>query len=114
MNCGGLWVAHERANLRPPGVERRHVKLDWEVMPDDHPVGGILTQRSHEARIALDEALSAVDQAVFPAAVASGAGQLAMVNRRITWETIEPTTSLRRPDGPSPLPVVERRPTVAR
>jgi hypothetical protein len=64
VSRGGLWAAHERPNLRPPGVERRHIKLDWDVMPSGHPTSALLSQRAHGARVALGEAVAAVNQAV--------------------------------------------------
>lgn len=93
VNRGGLWVAHERANLRPPGIERRHVKLDWETMPWDHPAARPLTDRAQEARAALETATEAIEHAVLPAARAkSGAVHLALLDNRIVvdrWETVE-------------------------
>jgi len=103
VNRGGLWIAHERPNLRPPGVERRHVKLDWETMPFDHPVGILLSDRAHQARLALEDAAKAINQAVLPAAaVADGAGPIALVDNRIVtdrWETVgSKNTGPRRPE----------------
>ena len=90
VNRGGLWVARQRPNLRPPGVERRHVKLDWETMPWDHPAGLLLSDRAHQARAALKEAAEAINQTVLPAtAVANAAGRIALVDNRIVWETVE-------------------------
>lgn len=107
VNRGGLWVAHERPNLRPPGVERRHVKLDWETMPFDHPVGVLLSDRAHQARAALDEAAEAINRAVLPGSVnPDTAVHLALIDNRIMWETVERNTCTRRPEdtalGPHP------------
>lgn len=105
VNRGGLWVAHERPNLRPPGVERRHVKLDWETMPFDHPVGVLLSDRAHQARLALEDAAEAINQAVLPA-VADGAGPIALVDNRIVvdrWESLgADNVRPRRPEEDSP------------
>ncbi len=99
VNRGGLWVAHERPNLRPPGVERRYVKLDWETMPFDHPVGVLLSDRAHQAREALDEAAEAINRAVLPGSVdPNAAGHLALVDNRIVWEAVERNTCVRRPE----------------
>lgn len=112
---GGLWIAHERPNLRPPGVQRRHVKLDWETMGWGHPAGRLLTDQAHAARHALTVAAEALDQAVLPSASLRGdAGRIALVDHRIVadwWETIESDTRTRRteavpvslaPRGPRP------------
>ena len=99
VNRGGLWVAHERPNLRPPGVERRHVKLDWETMPFDHPAGVLLSDRAHRARAALDEAAEAINRAVLPGSVdRDTAGRLALVDNRIVWEAVERNPCVRRPE----------------
>ncbi|HEY3410282.1 MAG TPA: hypothetical protein VGK53_19105 [Propionicimonas sp.] len=93
VNRGGLWVAHERPNLRPPGVARRHVKVGWETMPWDHPAGLLLSDRAQHARTALQEAAEAINSAVLPAiTVANAAGRIALVDNRIVWETVEPNT----------------------
>ena len=99
VNRGGLWVAHERPNLRPPGVERRHVKLDWETMAFDHPVGVLLSDRANQAREALDKAAEAINRAVLPGSVdPNSAGHLALVDNRIVWEAVERNTCARRPE----------------
>lgn len=113
VSRGGLWMAHERANLRPPGVERRHIKLDWEAMPCDHAAGLILAHRAHEARIALDEAAVVVNQALGPASRASGvAGPPALVGNRLAWEVIDPTKTVHQ--ALAALPEMERGPRIAR
>lgn len=116
---GGLWIAHERPNLRPPGVQRRHVKLDWETMPWPHPYGSVLIGRSSAARKALDKAAASLDQTVLPAAGLTGeAGQIALVDHRIVadwWESIEPAARTRRPeDERAARPGIERRPGIPR
>ena len=99
---GGLWIAHERPNLRPPGVQRRQVKLDWETMGWGHPAGRHLTDQAHAAHQALTVAAEALDQAVLPGAPLRGdAGRIELVSNRIVadwWETIEPATRHPRPD----------------
>jgi hypothetical protein len=106
VNRGGLWVAHERPNLRPPGVERRHVKLDWETMAFDHPAGVLLSERANQARLALEDAAKAINQAVLPAAsVAGGAGPIALVDNRIVadgWESVGSNVRTRRPEEDTP------------
>lgn len=115
VNRGGLWVAHERPNLRPPGVERRHVKLDWETMPWDHPAGLLLSDRAHQARRALQEAAEAINQAVLPAAtVANAAGHITLVDNRIVWETVEPNTRTRRLQDGHPRMTSHQRPGIPR
>jgi hypothetical protein len=108
VNRGGLWVAHERPNLRPPGVERRHVKLDWETMPFDHPAGILLNERAYRARAALDKAAEAIDRAVLPGSDdPDAAGHLALVGNRIVWEAVERNACSRKPEdaalGANPL-----------
>ena len=102
---GGLWIAHERPNLRPPGVERRHVKLDWETMGGGHPAGHHLTDQAHTAHQVLAVAADALDQAVLPGASLRGdAGRIELVGNRIVadwWETIEPRPRVGRPEGPA-------------
>lgn len=99
-NQGGLWVAHERENLRPPGVKRRHAKLDWEAMPWGHPAGRMLASRAHAAHLALMEAGRAIEEAVLPDAAMRGeAGRIALRDNRIVagwWETVEPAA---KPSG---------------
>lgn len=93
VNRGGLWVAHERPNLRPPGVARRHVKLDWEPMPWDHPAGPLLSYRANQAQRVLQHAAEVINSAVRPAAVGGNAADpLAPVENRILWETVETNT----------------------
>lgn len=98
----GLWLAHERENLRPPGVQRKHVKLDWEHMPFGHPAGRLLADQARTAHNALTAAVTAVNQAVLPAAPLTGeAGHIALVDHRVVadwWETVEPPTRSRRPE----------------
>lgn len=97
VSRGGLWVAHERVNLRPPGVERRHVKLDWEVMPCGDPAGMLLANRARDAQIVLVEAVGLVTQALLLASgVQSRAGELVLDDRRIAWEAIATTTGVSR------------------
>lgn len=108
VNRGGLWVARERPNLRPPGVERRHVKLDWETMPFDHPAGILLNERAYRARAALDKAAEAIDRAVLPGSDdPDAAGHLALVGNRIVWEAVERNACSRKPEdaalGANPL-----------
>ena len=99
---GGLWIAHERPNLRPPGVQRRHVKLDWETMGWGHPAGRHLTNQANIAHQALAVAAEALDQAVLPGATLRGdAGRIELVSNRIVadwWETIEPSAKDRQPE----------------
>ena len=94
---GGLWVAHERVNLRPPGVQRRNVKLDWEPIWPGHPAGRVLIDQAHAAHQHLAAAAAAIDQAVLPSATPRGeAGQIALIDNRIVadwWETVTPTPS---------------------
>lgn len=93
---GGLWVARERKNLRPPGVQRHHVKQDWKPITWSHPARSLLTQRSETARRALLFAAAVVDQAVLPAtAMHVDAGRVALVNNRLVagrWEPIQEAT----------------------
>lgn len=100
---GGLWIAHERPNLRPPGVQRRHVKLDWETMGWGHPAGRHLTDQANTAHQALTFAAEALDQAVLPGASLRGdAGRIGLVGNRIVadwWETTEPSAKARRPEN---------------
>jgi hypothetical protein len=102
----GLWVARERENLRPPGVQRRHIKLDWEVMPRGHPAGRLLADQARSAHTALTAASTAVNQAVLPAAPLRGdAGRIALVDHRIVadwWEAVAPTARPRRPEDERP------------
>ena len=115
VNLGGLWVAHERPNLRPPGVGRRHVKLDWETMPWDHPAGLLLSDRAHQARTALQEAAEAINPAVLPAATtANSAGHIALIDDRIVWETVEPNTPTRRVEDIHPRMTSHQRPGIPR
>lgn len=99
---GGLWMAHERPNLRPPGVERRQVKLDWELMDPDHPAGRVLIDRARFAQQCLVAAADATDRAVLPSPPVRGeAGHIAMIGDRIVatwWDTIEPTR-VNRPEN---------------
>lgn len=118
---GGLWIAHERPNLRPPGVERRHVKLDWETMGWGHPAGRLLTDQADAARQALAVAAAALDQAVLPGPSPAGdIGGVALVGDRIVadwWETIEAPTAHNRRRTEVEHSVsqgFERRPSIGR
>lgn len=116
---GGLWIAQERPNLRPPGVQRKHVKLDWDTMNWGHPAGRLLTDRANAAHSALAVAAAAIDQAVLPAATLRGeAGRIALVDDRVVadwWETVEPATRTRTPeDEARALHGVDRRPRIGR
>lgn len=98
---GGLWIAHERPNLRPPGVERRHVKLDWDRMDPDQPAARVLTDRARIAQQLLAAAADASSRAVIPSPTLGETGRIALVEQRVVaswWETIEPPTRVRRPD----------------
>jgi hypothetical protein len=98
---GGLWVAHERPNLRPLGVERRHVKLDWARMDPDHPAARVLTDRAYIAQQRLISAAEASSRAVIPSPTRGETGRIALIEERIIanwWETVEPPTRARRPD----------------
>ncbi|MEA5053009.1 MAG: hypothetical protein VB093_06140 [Propionicimonas sp.] len=114
-NQGGLWVAHERENLRPPGVQRKRIKLDWEHMPWGHPAGRLLVDQARTAHTALTAAVAAVNQAVLPAVSLSGeAGHITLVDHRIVadwWETVEPPARTRRPEDEA---AAKRRPSVDR
>jgi hypothetical protein len=97
---GGLWIAHERPNLRPLGVERRHVKLDWDRMDPDHPAARVLTDRARIAQRRL-AAAAAITRAVIPTTTPGETGRIALVEERVVanwWETVEPPTRARRPD----------------
>lgn len=99
---GGLWIAHERPNLRPPGVERRHVKLDWETMDPNHPAGRVLTDLARSAEQCWAAAADATNRAVLPSPTAVGeSGQITLVENRVVvdwWETAEPATTTHRPE----------------
>lgn len=105
---GGLWIAHERTNLRPPGVERRHVKLDWETMWWGNPTGRLLIRDAQAAQQKLIAAVDAVNQAVLPGTPPRGeSGQIVLIDNRIVtdwWENVTPTpgtrTRLSAPDLP--------------
>jgi len=100
VDSGGLWVARQRPNLRPPGVQRRHVRFDWEAMPPDHPSGVLLAERAYTARKAQQAATQAIDEAVGPI-IRSDAGDLALVDNRITagrWERIGVAAPTRKPE----------------
>jgi len=95
---GGLWIAHERPNLRPPGVQRRHVKLDWETMDAFHPAGRLLASQANAAQQALVAAADAINQAVLPEASRGSDSRIALVDDHITvgrWETIDPAPRAR-------------------
>lgn len=100
---GGLWIAHERSNLRPPGVERRHVKLDWEPMDATNPAGKVIVDRSSSATRALSAAAQATDQSLIQAASPRGEiGPIALVDNRIVagwWETVDVVARSRRPEN---------------
>lgn len=115
----GLWLAHERGNLRPPGVQRRITKLDWERMPWGHPAGSLLLDQARAAHAALTAAAAAVNQVVLPAATLTGEpGRITLVGNRIVadwWETVEPTSRSRRPEGEARRSTIDPpRPGVAR
>lgn len=99
---GGLWIAHERINLRPPGVERRHVKLDWEVMDPDHPAGRMLIERTRNAQQLLVAAADALSRAVIPDPLpVAKSAPIALVDGRVVakwWEAVEPASRTRRPE----------------
>lgn len=99
---GGFWIAHERPNLRPPGVERRHVKLDWDVMDPHHPAGRVLTDLARYAQQRWIAASDATNRAVLPSPPVQGeTGQIALVDDRIVarwWETVEPAARTDRPE----------------
>jgi len=98
---GGLWMAHERPNLRPPGVERRYVKLDWDRMDPDHPAARVLIDRACIAQRRLFAAADASSQTVLPSPTLGETGRIALVEQRVVaswWETIQPPTRVRRPD----------------
>lgn len=101
-NRGGLWIAHERPNLRPPGVERRRVKHDWEIMDGGHPAARVLADRGHLAEQVLAAAAEAANRAVLPSAARHGeTGRIALVEDRIVagwWETVEPPAQTRNPE----------------
>ena len=115
---GGLWIAHERPNLRPPGVERRHVKLDWEPLDHDHPAGVTLTGWSRYAQQALLAAANTLDRAVHPDPTPTGSvAPIALVEDRVVvqwWETVEPTARTRQPEDETTPLAVQHRPDVAR
>jgi hypothetical protein len=120
VDRGGLWIARERTNLRPPGVERRHVKLDWETMWWGHPTGRHLARSAQSAQQEFTAAADAVNQAVLPGPPPRGqAGQIILVDNRIVtdwWETVETkpqsrgrTDRLPAADGRLPLDQPVRR-----
>lgn len=106
---GGLWVARERVNLRPPGVQRHKIRLDWEPIWPGHPAGRVLIDQAQAAHQQLAAAAAVIDQAVLPGAPQRGeAGRIALVDSRIVadwWETVTPTPGTRtRPSVPGPAP----------
>jgi hypothetical protein len=117
VDSGGLWVGQPRPNLRPPGVQRRQVKFDWEPMSPDHPFGVLLAERAYTARKAQQAATEAIDEAIRPAIIGSEPGDLGLVDNRITagrWERIGVAARTRKPeDGAWPL-TSHQRPPVTR
>lgn len=117
VDSGGLWVAHPRPNLRPPGVQRRQVRFDWEPMSPDLPSGVLLAERAYTARKAQQAATEAIDEAVRPAIIGSDASDLDLVDNRITagrWEGIGVPARTRKPeDGVWPLSS-QQRPSITR
>jgi len=117
VNSGGLWTGRERRNLRPPGVQRRHIKIDWEPMPPDHPAGILLADRARAAWRGQQAATEAMNEAVRPVIIRSVAADLALVDNRITagqWESIGTATRSKKPeDEVSHMPSLQR-PSVAR
>lgn len=115
---GGLWIAHERPNLRPPGVERRYVKLDWERVASDHPGGRPLADQARFAQQSLMAIVDAVDLAVLPGILpptrATGIG---LVENRLVakrWKVVEPPTSARKPEDEAPRRAGSCQPSIAR
>lgn len=116
VNSGGLWVGHERPNLRPPGVQRRHIKWDWEPMPPDHPAGVLIAARARQAWRAQQAATEAMAETFRPDSLRGGAGGVALVESRIAmgrWETVGIASRAGRPEDEVSSPRVQR-PTVAR
>lgn len=117
VNAGGLWVGQVRPNLRPPRLQRRHIKSDWEPMPQGHPAGVVLAQWAQAAWRCQQAATEAMDGAVRPTVTRCDPDVVALVDNRIAagrWESIGIATRARKPDdevSSSPSP---RRPTVAR
>lgn len=116
---GGLWIAHERPNFRPPGVERHHVKLDWEPMDAGDSAGKVVVDRSSSAAFALSAAAHVADQTILHAASPRGEiGPIRLVDDRVVagwWETVDVAAPTRRPDDHTAanlLPEVNR--TVSR
>lgn len=94
VDRGGLWIARERTNLRPPGVERRHVKLDWETMWWGNPTGRLLIRDAQAAQAKLAVASAAVNQAVLPGVLSRGdSGQIVLIDNRIVTDWWESVTS---------------------
>jgi len=109
---GGLWIALERPNLRPPGVERRHVKLDWDRMDPDHPAARVLADRARVARQCLVAAADSSTRAVIPSRTPGETGHIALVEDRIVanwWETVEPAARTHKPKDED-LPSASRPP----
>jgi hypothetical protein len=103
---GGLWIARERDNLRPPGVERRRIKFEWERSTHFHPACVLLRGRSNAAAGALLGAASAMDQTILPAAVLRiEPDHVVLVSNRIVaggWEMVGPPAAQRGPAQASP------------
>jgi hypothetical protein len=101
-NRGGLWVARERDNLRPPGVERRHVRLEWDTLYRGHPAHRLIIDTTTDARQALAVAAQAVNQAILPDSPLRGdAGRITLVDHRIVadwWEIVEADPKGRSPE----------------
>jgi hypothetical protein len=111
-SSGGLWIARERPNLRPPGVERRHVKLDWEIMDPDHPAARMLVARARSAHQLLVAAADAIDRAVLPDPLpVAQSAPIALVDGRIVakwWEAVGPASQARRPEEEDPRRAASR------
>lgn len=115
---GGLWVAHERTNLRPPGVERRQVKYDWEILGAGHPAGRILNDRASLAQQSLLAAADATHRAIHPDPPRLGQpSRIKMVEGRIAiswWQTVELPTGTRRPEERAVIVASHHRPSLPR
>ena len=101
VNSGGLWVGHVRPNLRPPGVERRHIKSDWEPMPSDHAGGLLLVDRARTAWRSQEAAAAAMEEAIAPHIGRREADDIDLIDNRITagrWEVVTTASRTKKPE----------------
>lgn len=87
----GLWVAHDRENIRPRGMKPKQL-LEWGWMEFGDPAGLGLTKSAEAAQQSLVVAAEALDHAVLPVPGVRGeAFPVTLVEHRIAagwWEMV--------------------------